>query len=421
MSPETTAETTTQPTGSPYALPPEVEDERVRSLAQLHVLDTPPEDRFARITRMARTVFGIPMAAVALVDRDRQWFKQVDGLDIGINLPREKTICQATIARSYEHPDSPALIIEDAAARPEFAMVPGIGEPGGIRFYAGYPLYGPGGHPVGTFCIYDTEPRALSDAELTTFTELASWAQRELEQSDDLERAAEVQRHLLPRTLGDLPGYSVCAMCLPAFAVGGDFYDHYRVDGGAVFTVADVMGKGLGAAILAASVRSALRGASRAVERVTSPRRPDHVVNSVALQLAEDFGSTDTFVTLFHCHLDTETGRVRYVDAGHGFAIVVRADGRVDGLDSADVPLGVLPDATWGYGEVALGEGDTLVVASDGVLDLIGDGSDVRPALHFVARHAEPADLCARARALVAEKCPLDDVTLVAVRREPTA
>ncbi|MFS0899749.1 SpoIIE family protein phosphatase [Mycolicibacterium litorale] len=411
-----TAETTV----SPYALAPDVEDERVRSLNQLHVLDTPPEERFARITRMARHVFGIPMAAVALVDRDRQWFKQVDGLDIGVNLPRSKTICQATIARTYEQPDDPALIIEDAAARPEFAMVPGIGEPGGIRFYAGYPLYGPGGHPVGTFCIYDTEPRALSESEYTTFVELASWAQRELEQTDDIQRAADVQRHLLPGAVGDLPGYSVCAMCLPAYAVGGDFYDHYRVGGGMVFTVADVMGKGLGAAILAASVRAALRGASRAAELVECRMSPEDVVNSVAVQMAEDLGSTDTFVTLFHCELDTASGAVRYVDAGHGFAVVVRADGRVDGLDTAGLPLGVLDDVTWQAGRLTLGEGDTLVVASDGVLDLLGDGTDVRPALQYVARHPQPADLCARARALVAEKAPLDDVTLVAVRREPT-
>ncbi|BBY18149.1 GAF domain-containing SpoIIE family protein phosphatase [Mycolicibacterium litorale] len=412
---------TADTTISPYALPPDVEDERVRSLNQLHVLDTPPEERFARITRMARYVFGIPMAAVALVDRDRQWFKQVDGLDIGVNLPRSKTICQATIAHTYEEPDNPALVIEDAAARPEFAMVPGVGEPGGIRFYAGYPLYGPGGHPVGTFCIYDTEPRSLSDSEYTTFVELASWAQRELEQTDDIERAAEVQRHLLPGTLGDLPGYSVCAMCLPAYAVGGDFYDHYRVENGVVFTVADVMGKGLGAAILAASVRSALRGASRAGERMECRMPPEQVVNSVAAQLAEDLGSTDTFVTLFHCELDTASGTVRYVDAGHGFAVVVRADGRVDGLDTAGLPLGVLDGVTWESGEVTLAEGDTLVAASDGVLDLLGDGSDVLPVLRYVARHAEPADLCARARALVAELSPLDDVTVVAVRREPTA
>ena len=411
---------TAEVVGAPWVLPPDVEDARVRSLAQLQLLDSPPEDRFARITRMARSAIGVPMAAVALVDRDRQWFKQVDVLDIGLNLPRTKTICQATIARTYEHPENPALIIEDAAARPEFSMVPGVGEPGGIRFYAGYPLYGPGGHPVGTFCIYDTEPRELDDKQLDTFTELASWAQRELERSDDLERAADVQRHLLPRAIGDMPGYSVCAMCLPAYAVGGDFYDHYPIEGGAAFTVADVMGKGLGAAILAASVRAALRGASRAVDKVECSTDPADVVNSVAELLADDLGRTDTFVTLFHAHLDTASATVRYVDAGHGISVVVRASGRVEPLDGDGLPIGVLGGDSWTAGEVVLGEGDSLIIASDGVLDLIGDGSDVRPALRYVAQHAEPADLCERARALVAEKAPLDDVTLVVVRREPT-
>ncbi|MGA5462041.1 GAF domain-containing SpoIIE family protein phosphatase [Mycobacterium sp. NPDC050041] len=400
-----------------YALPPEVEDERVRSLEQMHILDTPPEDRFARITRMARCVFGVPMASVNLIDRDRQWFKQADGLSLGPQTTRRNSVCQATIARTYQHPEEPALILEDAADT-EFACVPGVGGDG-IRFYAGYPLYGPGGHPVGTFCIFDNKPRALAGSELEAFKELAAWAQRELESTDDLERASAVQRQLLPRPLGDLPGYSVCAMCLPAYAVGGDFYDHYRVQGGAMFTVADVMGKGLGAAILAASVRSSLRAASRAVDRLTATAVDvADTVNSIAAQLSEDLASTDTFVTLFHAKLDTDSGRVEFVDAGHGFAAVIRDDSRVEPLNSADLPVGVLPGYSWTRGEVTLQPGDTLVIASDGVLDLVGDGSDVRPALQLVSQYREPAELCDFARSLHASTPPLDDVTLVAVRRE---
>jgi serine phosphatase RsbU (regulator of sigma subunit) len=310
------------------------------------------------------------------------------------------------------------LILEDAADS-EFASVPGIGGADGIRFYAGYPLYGPGGHPVGTFCVYDTRPRALAGSELQTFKELAAWAQRELESSDDLERASDVQRQLLPRPLGDLPGYSVCSLCLPAYAVGGDFYDHYRVQGGAIFTVADVMGKGLGAAILAASVRSSLRAASRAVDRLAATDVDvADTVNAVAAQLADDLASTDSFVTLFHAKIDVDSGRVDYVDAGHGFAVVIRDSLRVEPLNSADLPIGVLPGADWTAHEVTLQPGDTLVIASDGVLDLVGDGSDVRPALKVVAQHRDPADLCAYARNLHSQQPPLDDVTVVAIRRE---
>ena len=96
-----------------YDLPPEVEAERMRAVEQLYLLDSAPEDRFAQITRMARIVFEVPMAAVSLLDSERQWFKQADGLDLEGSVPRAQTVCQATILRGYEHPEDPALILED--------------------------------------------------------------------------------------------------------------------------------------------------------------------------------------------------------------------------------------------------------------------------------------------------------------------
>jgi GAF domain-containing protein len=403
--------------GEGFVLAPEVEDARMRSVEQLQLLGSEPEERFARITRMARKVFGVPMAAVSLLDRDCQWFKQNDGLDLAGTVPREQTICRATIARMYQNVEEPALIIEDTRKHPDFRELPAIKAEGGVRFYAGYPLFGPGGHAVGTFCIYDTRPRSLDGEQLETFRELASWVQRELERFDEMDRAAEVQSHLLPRPLGDLPGYAVCALCIPAFAVGGDFYDHYSSQRGIIFTVADVMGKGLGAAILTASVRSALRAASRAVDELGPGLDLADAVNSVSEQLSDDLARTDTFVTLFHARLDTATGAVRYVDAGHGFAAIVRKSGVVERLSSEGIPIGVLPDEKWESHDVMLEEGETLVIASDGVLDLIGDGVDARPVLKFVAEHAEPAELCQQARVLVDEGAALDDVTLVAIKR----
>jgi GAF domain-containing protein len=385
------------------------------------MLGSEPEERFARITRMARQVFDVPMAAVSLVDRDCQWFKQNDGLDLAGTVPREQTICRATIARTYMDVDEPALIIDDAREHPDFCDLPAIKAEGGVRFYAGYPLFGPGGHPVGTFCIYDTEPRSLDSHQVETFRELAGWVQRELERLDEMDRAIEVQSHLLPRPLSDLPGYTVCALCIPAFAVGGDFYDHYSSERGVIFTVADVMGKGLGAAILTASVRSALRAASRAVDELDREADLADAVNTVSAQLSDDLASTETFVTMFHARLDVETGAVRYVDAGHGFAVIVRKSGAVEPLSSEGLPLGVLPEEKWVSHDVMLEDGDTLAVASDGVLDLVSDGMDVRPLLKFVAEHPDPMDLCHHARALTESGAALDDVTVVAIQRKPLA
>jgi hypothetical protein len=410
---------TSKTTHDRWILPTDVEEARLRSLHQLQVLDSPPEDRFARITRMARAVFGVPMASISLIDRDRLWRKQSDGLGFDPNMPREESVCQATIARSYGEPDELALILEDATTVPEFAELPAIARVGGIRFYAGYPLYGPGGHPVGVFCIFDTRPRGLNGGQLEAFRQMAAWAQRELEQSEDLERAAAVQRQLLPRPLGDLPGYTVCALCIPAFAVGGDFYDHYLVSGGAIFTVADLMGKGLGAAILTASVRSALRAASRGVDKVHNGADVSIAVNSVAEQLADDFTSTETFVTLFHARLDTATGIVQYVDAGHGLAAIVRRDGEVELLVGDGLPLGVLPDVVWTSQQVALEPGDMLVIASDGSLELPREIDSEGAELKFLAAHPDPEELCAAVTRLTARTTLLDDVTVVAVRRNP--
>ena len=403
-----------------YALAPEVEADRLHAVQQLYQLDTAPEDRFARVTSMARCALGVPMAAISLLADDRQWFKQCDGLELDGSVPREQTVCQATVSRAYEPNVDPLLIIEDTW-QSEFADLPAIRSPGGIRFYAGYPLLGPGGHAVGTFCVYDTEPRSLTAAQRQTFVELAGWAQRELQSSDDLGRAAAVQRQLLPAPLADLPGYTVSALCLPAFAVGGDFYDHYPVPDGVVFTIADVMGKGLAAAILTATVRSALRGASWAIQRGGADADIADAVNSVSAQISDDLSSTESFVTLTHLKLRTADGVVDFVDAGHGFAVHIGPESTVTPMRGDGLPLGVLPDEIWKSHRVTLAPGDTIVLASDGVLDLVSDGCDVRPALRFVADHPDPSDLCARIRALAAGNPGLDDVTLVAIRREPTA
>jgi sigma-B regulation protein RsbU (phosphoserine phosphatase) len=403
-----------------FSLPPEVENQRIRALEQLHLLDTAPEERFARITRMAQLVFGVPIASINLVARHRQWCKQVSGEGVEIDVPRSQSMCQATIARSYDESNEPEMIVEDASVVADFAELPAIASDG-IRFYAGYPLYGPGGHAVGTFCILDTQPRSLDGNQRGAFRELAAWAQRELQQSEELERAAVVQRRLLPTALVDLPGYTVSAMCLPAYAVGGDFYDFYPVQGGAIFTVADAMGKGFGAAILAANVRSALRGASRAVDQLADDADLSSAMNSVADQLADDLSQTESFVTLFHARLETATGRVRYVDAGHGIAAVIRAGRRLKSVESTGLPLGIVPGDTWVSQELVLEPGDTLAVASDGVLDLFDTamGDDTRgAAAELIRANRKPADLCAAFQALASTRPPLDDVTVLAISRD---
>ncbi|MBT2264368.1 PP2C family protein-serine/threonine phosphatase [Rhodococcus erythropolis] len=394
-----------------------VEDARVRSVEQLQLLDSAPEERFEQITRMARAVFGVPLSAVSLLDRDRQWFKAIDGMEIQ-NVPRPQTICQTTVARAYTQPSDPALIVEDLGQVPEFALLPGVAGEGGVRFYAGYPLYGPGGHPVGTFCIFDVIPRELNAKQRVVFREMAAWAQREIQNSNELERASAVQRQLLPPPLDRVPGYEVAALCLPAFAVGGDFYDHYRWSDGLTVTVADVMGKGLAAAILTASLRSAMRGASRALDSVTPAVQLGEVVRIVGDQMSEDFAETETFATLFHAQLHTATGRVDYVDAGHGLSVLRRGDCTVTPLIGDDLPVGVLTGDDWQTSTVLLDPGDMLVIPSDGLLDLCSEVGDPAHMHQILAATASPQKLCETIRELAAARPPIDDITVVAIRRD---
>lgn len=408
-------------TGVAVVIPPDLERARLRSLEQLQLIDTPHEERFERLARMARLLLGVPMSSVSLIDQDRQWFKAVQGLPMS-EVPRGQTVCQTAIARSYDHPDDPALVLEDAAADPEFAWIPGVGGDGGVRFYAGHPLYGPGGHPVGTFCVYDTVPRTLDSGQLAAFSELAAMVQRELQWADDLDRAAAIQRQLLPRPLSGLSGFDVAAVCIPAFVVGGDFYDHYPIRGRLVVTVADVMGKGMGAAIVAAGVRSAFRGASRLFERLeadtTAVLDAGVATTAAAEHLSDDLEHTGTFVTAFHSVLDTDTGAVTYVDAGHGLSMVRRSDGTVEPLLAQGLPLGVLPADTWSAQHVVLEPGDMLVICSDGLLDLLDGDSDCRAVHRFVADQPDAAALIEAVRGITAEVPPLDDVTVVAIVRD---
>lgn len=159
----------------PYMPPPEPADEaaRLQALRQLQVLDTPAEERFDRITKMARRLFDTPIALVGLVDASRLWFKSVQGLPIR-ETPRAVSFCGHAIL------ESSTLVVEDALLDERFANNPLVLDDPNIRFYAGEPLIDPEGHCLGTLCIIDRKPRNLSKEERGTLSDLAAMAIEEL-------------------------------------------------------------------------------------------------------------------------------------------------------------------------------------------------------------------------------------------------
>ena len=126
--------------------------DRVAALAALQILDTPPEERFDRLTRLATQVFSVPIALVSLVDTDRQWFKSCVGID-GRETDRSISFCGHAIN------EPTTFVVEDASLDARFSDNPLVtGEPF-VRFYAGHPLTTVEGHRIGMFCIIDRVPR----------------------------------------------------------------------------------------------------------------------------------------------------------------------------------------------------------------------------------------------------------------------
>lgn len=156
----------------PPALPPN-ESERLAAVRRLGLLDTPPEERFDRYTRLVKRLFGVPIALVTLLDEKRQFFKAGHG-DRDPNLPREITFCGHTIL------GSDIMIVEDATQDARFVGNPMVVADPNIRFYAGYPLPDAQGYRLGTLCILDNKPRTMQPDDLEALRDIGTMVASEL-------------------------------------------------------------------------------------------------------------------------------------------------------------------------------------------------------------------------------------------------
>jgi GAF domain-containing protein len=151
---------------------PPNEAARLRALRASGVLDSPAEERFDRITRLARRVFDVPIALVSLVDAERLWFKSHQGIDLR-ETPREVLFCAHAIH------DDRVFIVPDALTDPRFADNPAVTGEIRIRFYAGRPIRILG-RRVGTLCLVDRRPRELRDDDVRALNDLATLVEEEL-------------------------------------------------------------------------------------------------------------------------------------------------------------------------------------------------------------------------------------------------
>ena len=378
------------------------EGARLRALDALQVLDTPREARFDRLVELVKELFRVPVAAVTLIDEERLWAKASTGLPSD-QMPRHDSVCTVTIERDE------ALVVPDLEADNRFNTSPSL-MGSGLRFYAGQPLHA-GEHRVGVLCVMGYEERVMSDTELRLLRTLADWVEAELVTENEMHRAALLQRALRPRSVIRLKGLEVAGHCVTARHVGGDFYDWFIARDQLHIFAGDVMGKGIGAALIASSVRAVLRGAARFISI-------EEAFNRTAYDLDQDLGDTNTFVTAFGACIDPATGRGRYVDAGHGLAVVIDSEGVPRRLTSGGLPIGAISGDHWDAHDFVLDEGDTLVVVSDGILDYFDTPNDGLEALSVLGdRGLSAQELVDAITAFAGKSVPADDVTVVVVKR----
>jgi len=273
----------------------------------------------------------------------------------------------------------------------------------------------------------------FKDADLRLITLLANTAAVRIQQARqvaaligaaklqrDLETAAAIQRDFLPRSLPPCEGYGMAARAVPCLQVGGDYYDLVSLDAKRIgLAVADVSGKGVGAALLMASLRAWLRAELL------------HGTGLAALaaklnDFTHESSDIHSFITFFFAELDKETGGLRFINAGHNPALVFGRDGLVRELPATGLCLGMFAGRSYEIGTSEVGPGEVLVLYTDGITESRNSGEQefgvegLAGAVREEREKDAPAILDAVFRRLTEfTACaePFDDRTLVVVKR----
>jgi sigma-B regulation protein RsbU (phosphoserine phosphatase) len=373
-------------------LNPVEEADRIEALHSLNLLGSEAEDRFDRVTRLAAEFFKVPMAYVAFIDTERQWFKSRFGM-CPTESSRDLSFCQYTIQRNAP------LIIPDAREHPISRTHPMVmGEPF-LRFYAGIPLSGPRGQKIGTFCILDTRPHEFPEAQVEQLTAFAAIVEREINlagiiqtQHDLLstrEELVEVQNKL-QRELNDAAKYvrlmlpaplkgreAIDWQFHPSADLGGDGLGYRRLDEDKIaFYMLDVTGHGLGSALLAVTALELLR--SRATTSQVDYSHPAEMLDRLnrTFQMKDHAGK---FFSAWYGVYSCSKRQITYASGGHPPALLLTSrEGRslLTKTPAGGPVLGVFPEIKAPETTLEFPAGSELCLFTDGIYEIFDGDMD---------------------------------------------
>jgi sigma-B regulation protein RsbU (phosphoserine phosphatase) len=266
--------------------------------------------------------------------------------------------------------------------------------------------------------LYNRTRNRLEAQNLKLQQDLEQESRQVRAQTQELERAREIQEALLPKELPGIRGFELSGTWLPARMVGGDYYDVLPFTDRAVgLCIADVVGKGIGAALLMSNLQAAVRAFASPAQ---SPAGLCERVNQVIASHVAD----GKFITFFYGLLEPPSRRLAYCCAGHNPPIVVRRDGSILRLDVGGLVLGVFSDTRYDEGEVVLSAGDSVLLFTDGVTEAMNSddeeyGDRRLVSLLTAARGSDAPQLTRQVLSSVTEfsgSSFSDDVTVLALR-----
>lgn len=300
------------------------------------------------------------------------------------------------------------------------------------------------GRDMGVLRLYSPKPMHFDEDDINLARAVASQCalaitnSRLYKKAIDGARMAEqvrlagvIQRRMIPKQAPSIPGLDIAAAYIPCFDVGGDLYSFHQLRKNSIdIVIADVIGKGIPAAIMMSSFRGAVKayidtigdfpGRCENRDRIDCYREIVDRINKMACDECRD----GEFITLFHAGIDADDMTMTYCNCGHEPTILIR-DGQVTDLDKGGLVLGVDPNAEYEVGTVELKEGDCLLFYTDGLIDaanfegeLWGKERMLEAAKKFTSESAEQMiqDILGYRRRFVGLARQIDDTSMIVVR-----
>jgi sigma-B regulation protein RsbU (phosphoserine phosphatase) len=236
----------------------------------------------------------------------------------------------------------------------------------------------------------------------------------------ELQLAANIQKNFLPDENPEVNRFDVAGTNIPCYQVGGDYYDFIPIDEDRMgFAIADVSGKGVSASLLMATLRASL----------LSEVYPGYDLEKMAVKLnnfVHRSSDINHFITFFFCEIDNQSGKIRYINAGHNPPIIIDKKGKVHRLEPSGFCLGMFPSASYEVKEFQLNPGDSAILYTDGITEsrnASGEDYTEERLLEFARKHKNlPSkklvdSICTELKNFTAGTNPMDDMTIVAIKR----